>query len=573
MKDNFIKLLNKIRNSIKIKIIFIYVMSLIAVYIITWWVLSVFLFQPLERERERSMTYNSEKVVNDIRRLSENYDNVLYLLSNNHIIYDSLSDQCKNYEQVWEALTDIKYTLREDLARSSVIKRLEIYQQGSDIGQDGKFVFADEFDETMLKNTDWAEETIDHTVLLCKYQKISYLYHDVKAYLKIAIKSQEAFGEALILERDMSGTVFLSNEEGIIIASSQTASVGESINSILSEDGQGFQNGQILEDGKLMIMKSQVNDLWNVWLLVSSSRFDAQVNNSKFIAGFILLWYGAVSGIVLSLLLSKVFGRLHKLGENMEQIQGDISYIMIPEKHDEVTVLEIKYNSMLKKLENVVDEMAEVRSQKQRFEFKSLESQINPHFLYNTLGVMRWEALECGSQKLVAMIDDLTAFYRLSLNKGRGLLSVEKEMKLVQAYINIQQMRWDNVVDVGINMNPNVKEIIIPKMILQPLVENIWLHGNITAEGNRRVEINVLDSNDKIELKIWDNGDGIPEEIIHKFNLNREIEGDSFGIGIQFIRNILRYYYGDDFVYEVTSNNQSGTLVRIELPKEMGVIT
>jgi two-component system sensor histidine kinase YesM len=243
---------------------------------------------------------------------------------------------------------------------------------------------------------------------------------------------------------------------------------------------------------------------------------------------------------------------------------------MLPENGDEVTVLENKYNSMLQKLENTIDEMAEVKSQKQRFEFKSLESQINPHFLYNTLGVMRWEALECENSKLVAMIDDLTTFYRLSLNKGRGLLSVEQEFKLVKAYINIQQMRWDHVVDVTINIDEEVKEVIVPKMILQPLVENIWLHGNITAQENRKIKITAKDAGFYVEFNIWDNGDGISEDVIEKFNQNIEMDGATFGIGIQFIRNILKHYYGDNFKYKVTSNQQFGTLVCMELPKEIG---
>jgi len=224
---------------------------------------------------------------------------------------------------------------------------------------------------------------------------------------------------------------------------------------------------------------------------------------------------------------------------------------------------------MIDKLEHVVDEMAEVKSQKQKFEFKSLESQINPHFLYNTLGVMRWEAIECQNVKLVAMIDDLTTFYRLSLNRGRGLLSIEQELKLVQAYINIQQIRWDNVVEVIINVDPEVEKIVIPKMILQPLVENIWLHGNITAQNNRKIKIIVQDADSYVEFKIWDNGDGVPKKVLERFR-NEISEEDSFGIGIQFIRNILKYYYGENFKYEVSSKKNMGTLVSITLPKNWG---
>jgi two-component system sensor histidine kinase YesM len=515
------------------------------------------------------MRHQSEQIVEDIRRIRENQTNLLLRLSSNYLIYKSLSNQCVNYEKVWEAITSIKHTLNEELARDSIIKKLQVYQRGSDIGQDGRYVISNGFDESKLQETMWAQEIIDGSKLLCKYQKISYLYNNVEAYIKIAINSQEAFGQATAMKGDLSGAVFLTNEENIVLASSKASYVGININEIVPTK-IGYPENIIRKTKNTMIIKNQVDEHWSVWIFIPSNQLETQVNHAKVMVGFILLGYGICSGIALSLLLRQVFKRLHKLGDKMEQIHGDRSFIMLPENGDEVTVLENKYNSMLQKLENTIDEMAEVKSQKQRFEFKSLESQINPHFLYNTLGVMRWEALECENSKLVAMIDDLTTFYRLSLNKGRGLLNVEQEFKLVKAYINIQQMRWDHVVDVTIHMEDEVKEVIVPKMILQPLVENIWLHGNITAQENRKIEITAKDAGLYIEFSIWDNGDGISEDVIEKFNQNTEMDGTTFGIGIQFIRNILKHYYGDNFKYKVTSNQQFGTLVCMELPKEIG---
>lgn len=545
-------------------------MSLIIVYIVTWGVLSVFLFRTMEIERAQNMVDNSERIVSNIRSIIENYDNILYRLSNNRIIYKSLSDKCRNYEDVWLALTNIKYTLNEDMARTSSIKKLEIYQQGSDIGQDGRYVFSDEFDSTKLENSSWLTETSDGVVMLYKYRKISSLYNEVEAYIKSSIESQEVFGTATEIGNDMSGSVYLTNENDIVIASSDTNTLANSIGDIIPSFKTIYIDNEIIENDEYMVMKSHVSDNWYVWVIVSSSQFAEKINRSKRIVGIILLGYGICSEIALSILLNRIFGRLNKLGDNMEQIQGDMTYINIPEKFDEVTILEVKYNSMLNKLDDVIDEMADVKSQKQKFEFKSLESQINPHFLYNTLGVMRWEALECENSKLVYMIDDLSTFYRLSLNKGQGLLTVLQEFKLVQAYINIQQIRWDNVVNVKVSVEPEVEDIMIPKMILQPLVENIWLHGNITAEGNRKIEISARDAGYYVEFRIWDNGDGISRDVLKRFkNEKRSNEESSFGIGMQFIKDILRYYYKENYIYKVTSDKLSGTLILIKLPKRM----
>lgn len=563
----------RLSHSIHFKLILFYVLSLLAVHLVTWRVLSVFLFQPQEKERMDNMEYSLEKIIGNVRTIRENYDNILYRLSNNRIIYKSLSDQCKNYEEVWEALTNIKYTLNEDMARSSLIKKLEVYQQGSEIGQDGRYIYADGFEKEKLNDSDWKLESIDGAVLLCKYQKIFSLYNDVNAYLKIAVESQEAFGDAIELELDMKGYVYLTDEKNRILASSDPTAWDTGLSRVLSGPVSYYKDGVITKQKDVMIIKGPVDEKWNVWLAVSASQYMDKVNRAKNIAGTVLLGYGICLAAALSLLLSQVFGRLKKLGERMERMKGDISYIEVPDRYDEVTALEIKYNTMLEKLETTIEEMAEVKNQKQKFELKSLESQINPHFLYNTLGVMRWEALESDNRKLAAMIDDLTSFYRLSLNKGEGLLKVEQEIKLVKAYINIQQMRWDYVVDVSILMDLEISEVMVPKMILQPLVENIWLHGNITAKGNQRIEVSAKNAGSCVEFKIWDNGDGISENILKKFHGNKEIEGGSFGIGIQFIHNILKHYYGTDYVYEVSSNKQEGTLIRIRLSKEIGVMS
>ncbi|HHX12277.1 MAG TPA: histidine kinase [Clostridiales bacterium] len=519
------------------------------------------------------MEYYSEKIVNEIRKTREDYDNVIYRLSSNRIIIESLSDKCPEYEDVWEAINSIRYALNEDMARLPTIRRLQIYQSGSDIGEDGRHLFQGDFDNSrLLDSSEWLNETIDGQEFLSKYQRISQLYNGVEAYLKISIQSQEAFQSAVEIGRELSGTVYLTNRENIVIASSEKNMDNINVQSILPEDISLYKTGRIRENNKIMTMEYSVDDNWDIWLLVPSNQFGNQVRNSKIVVGITLFGYGVFASVILSVLLSKVFGRLHNLGEKMEQIKDDISFVDVPEKYDEVTLLEIKYNSMIQKLSNTIDEMAEVKSQKQRFEFKNMESQINPHFLYNTLGVMRWEALETQNQKLVTMIDNLTTFYRLSLNKGYGLLTVAQEFKLVEAYINIQQIRWDNVVDVQISIDSEVRGIIIPKMILQPLVENIWLHGNITAEGNRKIKVSAKDDYSYVELQIWDNGDGIQEEILETLNLNYDLDRDISGIGIRFIRNILKYYYGSNFIYEVVSNQQTGTLVCIKVPKEMGEI-
>lgn len=220
---------------------------------------------------------------------------------------------------------------------------------------------------------------------------------------------------------------------------------------------------------------------------------------------------------------------------------------------------------MIGKWYDALEEVTAIRIQKQKFEVRSLELQINPHFLYNTLGAMRWEALDCRSRKLVGMIDNLTIFYRRSLNKGNSFLTVIQEVELVRAYIAIQEERYNHCVKVQIEVDQEVESVIVPKMILQPLVENIWIHGDITKSGRQYIGISVHKlSEGYLQILVVDNGSGISEERLKQIKSSGE--GNGSGIGISYIKNILQFYYEDNFVFDIRSKEGEWTRVSLILP-------
>lgn len=260
----------------------------------------------------------------------------------------------------------------------------------------------------------------------------------------------------------------------------------------------------------------------------------------------ILIVYCLIAGIFLISYIQRVTGRIYRIGTNMEEIGSHRFKILDQMRgHDEISRLENQYNGMLKKLEQTIEEMTEIKTKRQSLEIKVLESQINPHFLYNTLGVMRWKALGAENDELCRMIDNMTTFYRLSLSKGQGLITVNNEVELIRAYIALQQYRYDDCVDYHIDVEDEALQILMPKMILQPLVENIYLHADIVLEGKRKIGIEIKKREERIYIKVRDNGNGMTEETLYNVNHNINLS-EEHGIGISFIYSSLQVFYGEE---------------------------
>ena len=202
-------------------------------------------------------------------------------------------------------------------------------------------------------------------------------------------------------------------------------------------------------------------------------------------------------------------------------------------------------------------------------EFELLQSQINPHFLYNTLDAIVWLA-EAGEQKkVVSMVGSLSDFFRISLNQGQDILDVKEELQHVRSYLEIQQMRYQDILQYEICVPEELNHCQIPKITLQPLVENALYHGikNKRGKGMIRIE-GELDGEDCI-LLITDNGKGMtPERLeqVRKGIRNRKVrETDIYGL--YNVNERIRLNFGENYGITITSTYGEGTCVTVRLPQ------
>ena len=264
--------------------------------------------------------------------------------------------------------------------------------------------------------------------------------------------------------------------------------------------------------------------------------------------------------------------RIKKLQASMAKVeQGDFDAVIQTEDKDEIGELIQGFNGMTTQTKNLITQVYEGRISQKESEMRALRAQINPHFLYNSLSLINWKAIEYEQDDISRITLALSNYYRTSLNKGKNTLLLEQEVSNVRSYIEIQQIMHDNSFDVNIDISDDILKVESLNLILQPLVENAIDHGIdlltdkrgvITIKGSRRPYRNRAgESIDIVWLSVSDNGVGMEENVCASF-----LTAESKGYGARNVNDRIRLFYGEEYHLAVESVVGEGTTIMIKFP-------
>ncbi|WP_029233276.1 sensor histidine kinase [Butyrivibrio sp. VCB2006] len=217
----------------------------------------------------------------------------------------------------------------------------------------------------------------------------------------------------------------------------------------------------------------------------------------------------------------------------------------------------------------IEEQVKEEQKQLRKAEFELLQAQINPHFLYNTLDAIVWSA-ESGNQKqVVSMVGSLSEFFRASLNKGKEIVSIKEELQHVTSYLEIQQVRYQDILSYEINVAKDIYNYSIPKITIQPIVENALYHGIKNRRGGGKITITGAENNGGITIQVRDNGAGMTEERLKEVrnSLLQDSSDKSAIYGLYNVNERIRLNFGDEYGLFISSHSGKGTDVTIYLPK------
>ncbi len=225
------------------------------------------------------------------------------------------------------------------------------------------------------------------------------------------------------------------------------------------------------------------------------------------------------------------------------------------------------YNKLLDKLDRLLKQTVENQKIIRKVELNEMQEQMKPHFLYNTLDAIQALAVLGEQDKVCEIVEALGDFYRKSVSKGREMLTIEEELTIVKDYIKIMKIRFENLFEEHIEIEENCKQYLIPKLTLQPLVENAIHHGLREGERQGYLELRVKLEEDWLHMQVMDNGSGIPAHIVEELEeAQTDYRGKSFGLRGTIER--MRIIYGENFRYKIISTENEQTVISFYIRTE-----
>ncbi|MEN8906761.1 MAG: sensor histidine kinase [Clostridiales bacterium] len=320
---------------------------------------------------------------------------------------------------------------------------------------------------------------------------------------------------------------------------------------------------------KFYYLKSELTN-WIVFQELQHSYLDRQKRTLIFLSVLIFFLSLFISLTIAIFLSNNLTKPLVNIKEKMEEISfGDFDRNKNIEGEDELGLLGRGINNMSENIQKLLDDLVKEENKKRDIEFKMLQTQINPHFLYNTLNAIKWIAIMQRSTVISESITSLGRFIRGSLNDSKEI-TISEELNLLNDYIKLMKMRYRDKFSVNYKYNEHVLNRKILKLILQPIVENAIFHGIEPKDDFGIILINIKEKENFIEIEIEDNGVGIEEvdlnNIFLKTNIKSKKRRGYSQIGIKNINERIKLYYGNSFGISVKSVRHEFTKVLIRIP-------
>ncbi len=225
--------------------------------------------------------------------------------------------------------------------------------------------------------------------------------------------------------------------------------------------------------------------------------------------------------------------------------------------------------SMVSTMRHLMDDIIEQEAQKRRSELDVLQSQINPHFLYNTLDSVVWMTENGRTDEAILMVTSLARFFRISLSRGSNIIPIADELEHARHYLTIQKMRYKNKFSAVIAAEDGVEGLYTIKLIVQPILENAIYHGMAYADGDGEIAVRARRDGEDVVIEVADNGPGMPEETVERL-LDQSYAAapgtKGSGIGLRNVHQRIRLTFGEEYGLAIHSEPDAGTTVCIRLP-------
>ncbi|MCI9162259.1 MAG: sensor histidine kinase [Lachnospiraceae bacterium] len=308
---------------------------------------------------------------------------------------------------------------------------------------------------------------------------------------------------------------------------------------------------------------------WKIIGVTPEQGFSLNNLKTRLFMVFVVAFFLFLLALVNSYISSRITAPIQELEKSVNALEeGALDTEVYMGGSYEIRHLGRSIGDMAKRIQALMEDIVAEHESKRKSEFDTLQSQINPHFLYNTLDIIVWMIENEQKQEAVKVVTALARFFRISLSKGRSIIPVRDELEHVRNYLMIQQTRFKNKFTYQIEPEPEVLSLASLKLMLQPLVENAIYHGMEFMDGEGQIRIKVRLEGRKLLFTVEDNGLGMTPEQVEGL-LTGKTHASSrrgSGIGVKNVNERIRLYFGEEYGLSIWSEPDEGTIIKICLP-------
>lgn len=392
------------------------------------------------------------------------------------------------------------------------------------------------------------------------------------AIVKINIPEPEissVFSRRLLSE---NSSFLIVDDNGVIISSLDETQLGKSIpegfeNSKLHEAKSGYYNVSISGEDYVVTYCDLFYPKWKLVNTVPLKELSQDILVIRNITLLSVTLSVIICATAIAYFTLKVLGPVRELRKAMASLENEDFDVSIPVRgNDEIAMLASSFNKMSGKLGELINEVLTVQIKQKEAELKALHSQINPHFLYNTLDMIYWTCRLENAEESAALIHALSKLFRLSLNSGNEFTSLAKEIEHLNLYATIQQKRHDGNIRFSIKAAGELMDCQVVKLILQPLVENAITHGIEKKGGQGAVEIEIYQDDRDLVYSVRDDGAGAVEAEIYSCLRKSRFEPDNRGFALNNVNERIQIYYGDAYGISFKTAPGDGMTITVRQP-------
>ena len=369
-----------------------------------------------------------------------------------------------------------------------------------------------------------------------------------------------------------NGYIYLINNDGEIIYHPKQQLIYSNLleeNNIVAST---YDDGSIKEifkgEDRLITVKTVGYTGWKVVCVTPIKDITSDYRRVGIIVIFILLLSIFIFSYLNMIVSVRITNPIVELEKSVKQLENGDNNVDISIKGSyEIQHLGKAIKSMIKQMHVLMENIIQQQEAKRKSELNALQAQINPHFLYNTLDSIIWMIENENYDGSIIMVTALARLFRISLSKGKNIISVRNEIEHVRNYLTIQNIRYKNKFTYEIQDDENTLDLCCIKLIIQPLVENAIYHSMEFMDGDGEIIIKLYINDDNLFIEVIDNGLGMTEdEAMNLLKKERKNKSKGSGIGIKNVNDRIKIYFGEKYGVSIYSEPDEGTMIRINMP-------